>query len=92
MRLLLDTHVLLWFLAADPRLGSPRDAIIAPANDIFVSVVSLMEIVVKIRAGKLRVDVAEVLAETKAQGFEFLPLAPRHVVAVAGLPVHPRPS
>lgn len=87
MRLLLDTHVLLWFLTDDPRLGKHAETVSDPGNDVYVSAVSLFEIMVKIRAGKLRLDIAELLAETEKQGFEFLPLSPRHVTEMSGLPV-----
>lgn len=89
MRLLLDTHILLWFMSGDPRLGPMAEIIIDPGNDIFVSTVSLMEIAVKIRAGKLRVDLNDLLAEMERQGFELLPLTPKHIVEMTGLPVHP---
>ena len=52
MRLLLDTHALLWWLADDDQLGSQaRELIEDPGNDVLVSVVSLWEIVVKVRFG-----------------------------------------
>jgi PIN domain nuclease of toxin-antitoxin system len=42
MRLLVDTHILLWFASADEQLGrTARDAIADPANEVLVSVVSL---------------------------------------------------
>ncbi len=44
MRLLLDTHTLLWWLSNDAQLGQPaRDPIADPAHDVLVSVVSLWE-------------------------------------------------
>ena len=58
LRLLLDTHALLWWLADDVRLGPfVRDLIADPANDVLVSVVSLWEIQAMVRAGKLSADV-----------------------------------
>ncbi len=57
MRALLDTHALLWWLMDDARLGVGTRAVIAdPANEVMVSVVSLWEIVVKRRVGKLEAD------------------------------------
>lgn len=48
MKLLLDTHALLWWLAGDDRLGPRvRELIGDPANDVIISVVSLWELVVK---------------------------------------------
>lgn len=54
MRLLLDTHIFLWFIAGDSRL--PRDVEVAirdPANDVFLSPVSVWEAVIKHALGKL---------------------------------------
>ena len=52
MRLLLDTHALLWFAAGDARLNqAARQAIAAPGNDVMVSVVSLWEAALKVRIG-----------------------------------------
>jgi len=86
--LLLDTHVLLWFVTNDPRLRSRLHHITDPENDIFVSTVSLFEILIKARTGKLRSTMNELLAEIDLQGFRLLPLTERHVVAMETLPVH----
>ena len=54
MRLLLDTHVFLWYLTDDPRLPTAfRSAIREPANDVFLSVVSVWEIAVKVALKRL---------------------------------------
>lgn len=54
MRLLLDTHVFLWFISADTRLPVKwRDAIRDPENAVFLSVVSIWEAMVKYALGKL---------------------------------------
>ena len=56
MRLLLDTHALLWWLADDDQLGpQARELIEDPGNDVLISAVSLWETVVKVRVGKLAV-------------------------------------
>ena len=54
MRLLLDTHVFLWFISGDERLPSSwREAIRDPDNDVYLSVVSLWEAIIKSAVGKL---------------------------------------
>ncbi len=54
MKLLLDTHVFLWFVVDDSRLLSTwRESIRDPGNEVFVSVVSFWEIAVKYKLGKL---------------------------------------
>jgi len=79
VNLLLDTHVLLWWLSDDPQLGdSARKAISDPENIVYVSVVSLWEIAIKRGLGKLTLpdDFDEALA---VQGFRELPLKGGHV-------------
>src|SRR5256885_1074337 len=54
MRLLLDTHIFLWYISADKKLSvEARDAISDPANEVYLSVVSLWEAIIKHRLGKL---------------------------------------
>jgi PIN domain nuclease of toxin-antitoxin system len=54
MRLLLDTHVFLWYITADPSLPAAfRAAIQDPANEVFLSVASVWEAVIKYGLGKL---------------------------------------
>lgn len=89
MRLLLDTHALLWWLSDDDQLGQyVRDLIADPANDVLVSVVSLWEIQVKVRAGKLTADMPGILKEIEAQAFELLPISQAHLVHLGTLPAH----
>lgn len=82
MRLLLDTHALLWFVAgADALPTVVRRAIEDEANDVFVSAVSAMEVTTKYRLGKL--PLAGVLAERFEQtvaekGFLPLPITMGH--------------
>src|SRR5262245_45315104 len=53
MRLLLDTHVFLWYISADPQLPVAfRDAIRDPADDVYLSVASVLEAVIKYALGK----------------------------------------
>jgi PIN domain nuclease of toxin-antitoxin system len=54
MRLLLDTHIFLWFISGDKRLPDDmQQGIRNPANDVCLSVVSLWEAVIKHQLGKL---------------------------------------
>jgi PIN domain nuclease of toxin-antitoxin system len=89
VRLLLDTHALLWWLSDDAQLGQHvRDLIADPANDVLVSVVSLWEIQVKVRAGKLTADLPGILKEIETQAFELLPISRAHLVQLGTLPVY----
>lgn len=92
MRLLLDTHVLLWAIADAPRLSATARRLIDDrSNTVFVSTVSLWEIAVKHGLGRGRPDdmpisSAEALAWVEASDFEILPVLPPHAVAVETLP------
>ena len=87
MRLLLDTLALLWFLVADRRLGGPaRQLIETPENRVMVSIVSLWEIALKSRLGKLRVDMDAVLAAVGGTDLERLDLKESHLRALSALP------
>jgi PIN domain nuclease of toxin-antitoxin system len=90
VRLLLDTHALIWWLIGDPALsGSARSCIADDDNDVFVSAASGWEIATKFRLGKLpraaalAADVAGVLA---GQGFGELPVTLRDAQLAGELP------
>ena len=90
MKLLLDTHVLLHALTEPERLDRTRsDAIENPANDVFVSAVSIAEIAIKVSIGKLRVDL-DLLPAVEDAGFEWLDFSPREALRLAELPLHHR--
>lgn len=82
MRLLLDTHALIWWLAGDVSLSVPaREAIADEANTVAVSAASAMEVATKFRIGKLAQ--AALLAQNfeailADQGFDELPITVHH--------------
>lgn len=91
MKFLLDTHALLWWLADDNQLGRrARELVEDPGNDILISMVSLWEIAVKTRIGKLRADIGEITGAVQQEGFTLLDIAMTHLLTLAGLPMHHR--
>ncbi len=92
MRLLLDTQVLLWWLADDPRLGdAAREALASAEHLVYVSAVSLWEMVIKQMAGKLVLPTEFRLA-LASSGFHDLPVTAAHAFALGELPpVHQDP-
>lgn len=89
MKLLLDTHILLWTAADSPRLSkSARDLISNPVNEPVFSVVSLWEIAIKGRLGRddFRADPRLLRRSLIENGFQELPVTGDHAVAVDGLP------
>lgn len=90
MRLLLDTHAFLWWLAGDDALSAAAKAAIADAgNEILVSAASTWEIATKYRIGKLP-GVAAIIADLDRtisdQGFIGLPISLRHGQVAGTLP------
>ena len=82
MRLLLDTHALLWWFTDDPRLSAKARSLIGDANNvILVSAASAWEIATKHRLGKLE-EAAEAVMRFEelvvADGFSHLPVSYRH--------------
>ncbi|GAB3915748.1 twitching motility protein PilT [Microlunatus endophyticus] len=89
MRLLLDTHVVLWQLSGERTLSAAAIEAIGSADDLLFSVVSFAEVGVKAAVGKLEVpdDFKQQVAEA---GVRTLGLSAEHGLAVAGLPLHHR--
>jgi PIN domain nuclease of toxin-antitoxin system len=87
VRLLLDTHVVLWQLAGTRALGARARETIAAATELAFSVVSFAEIGVKAAAGKLVVP-EDLQAHVAGSGVRLLGLSPDHGLAVARLPLH----
>ena len=86
MRLLVDTHIFLWWCADDRRLGSAeREAIRNPANEVYLSTASVWEIVLKQALGRLRVPEPASSAALRL-GFQPLPITFEHAEATASLP------
>ncbi len=90
MRLLLDTHAVLWWFAGDRRLsGAARRAIGAASSEVLVSCVTGWEITTKYRIGKLpeaAVIAADVEAAVRGQGFAPLDLSMRHAEHAGRMP------
>jgi PIN domain nuclease of toxin-antitoxin system len=88
MRFLLDTHVLLWALAAPEELGPvAQDLLTDPENEVFVSPVSIWEIEIKRATGLLEAP-PNLLADIAEVGFTPLPMTFNHAHTAARLPRH----
>ena len=86
MRLLLDTHALLWALADPDRLNdTARDALRDGRNVVLVSAVSAWELAIKQAAGKLRAP-DDLLEVVDATGFDWLPISAQHALLAGALP------
>jgi PIN domain nuclease of toxin-antitoxin system len=94
VRILLDTHSLLWFYLGDARLStSAQTAIADPRNSKLVSPASYWELAIKISLGKyaLTESYDEFIQHAIFDnGFSILPVEPQHTSALIGLPYHHR--
>ena len=88
MRLLLDTHVLIWWLRDDPKLGSrPRAVIANGATETFFSTVSCWEASIKFRTRKMELSGTDLWRMAAAQGLGAIGIEPEHLVALDELPL-----
>ncbi len=94
MRVLLDTHSLLWYLNDDASLSMVAKSVINdPVNDVLVSIVSLWEIAIKTSLGKLSISqpFAEFIPKQIVENqFDILSISLEHLAQVTILPFHHR--
>ena len=91
MRLLIDTHILLWVLEADAQLSARAAELIrSPTNEVFVSAASLLEIAIKQKIGRLDTSrtPTEIYQEmTRVLAMQLLPILPHHLDAYRSIPL-----
>jgi len=93
MRALLDTHTFLWAISDDPRLSRRAQQTFTGPNDLWLSVASIWEILIKVKAGKLPVPLPAGPYLVKKLGenrIEVLPIKLDHVLRIESLVVHHR--
>jgi PIN domain nuclease of toxin-antitoxin system len=90
MRLILDTHVFLWWIVDSPQLSSRvRDVMRNPANELFLSVASAWEIAIKVNLGRLRLPDRPdrfIPGQLLKNAIEPLPVEMSHALYVSRLP------
>ncbi len=94
MKVLLDTHVFLWAIREDERLSSKaREIFIAGRNELFLSVASVWEILLKVQVGKIRFEepaVGCLKRQIFKNNIRMLPILIDHVAHLESLPLHHR--
>lgn len=88
MRVLLDTHILLWCLSDDKKLSKEARRLIENATDVYVSAASYWELAIKIGLGKLDVDLDEIIQAAEQSGFIEVPVSGAHALATLTLDNH----
>lgn len=87
MRLLLDTHLLLWALSEPKRVGRVGLALIAK-SEVYISAASIWEISIKSARGKLKINPVAVLRAVEPTGFSMLSITGEHATRVYDLGNH----
>jgi PIN domain nuclease of toxin-antitoxin system len=94
VRLLLDTHALVWYTHSDPNLtAAARTAIQDGTNEVWISPASYWEIAIKVHLGKWNLNqpyAAFLNIALNQYGFQILPILPDHTIRLIGLPDHHR--
>jgi len=87
MRLLLDTHILLWVMLDDTQLSARARSLLSDADSLHVSTVSLWELAIKRSLGKLKLDVDALDAHLSGNAIEPLAISWAHARRLRMLPV-----
>jgi PIN domain nuclease of toxin-antitoxin system len=88
VKILLDTHVYLWWVADSRSLSTDARKKIAGADAVFVSAASIWEAIIKIGIGKLAADPVALVRGIAESGFEPLPVTSEHALALTRLRDH----
>lgn len=88
MKLLLDTHILLWLMQDAPQLTAAARRLIDQAQSLHVSSVSLWEVAIKRSLGKLRLDMDALDAHLAASAIQPLGITWAHARHLRALPQH----
>ena len=88
MKLLLDTHILLWLMQDVPQLSPAARRLILDAESVYVSSVSLWEVAIKRSLGKLRLDLDELDRHLAASAIQALGVSWAHARQLRQLPAH----
>jgi PIN domain nuclease of toxin-antitoxin system len=86
VRLLLDTHVIIWWLADDPTLSDEIKSLIDSEPDVYISPATIWEIAIKQAIGKLK-EPANLPERVRDCGFSELPIRSAHAITAGRLPV-----
>ena len=93
MQLLIDTHILIWFLEGNNLLSTKRQKILTDSkNEVTVSIASLWEMAIKISLGKLTLSkpLTDVIKQLTVENIEIFPILPNHTLQVSSLPFYHR--
>lgn len=91
MKALLDTHTFLWAISGDERLSQPAKRVFVGPSDLWLSVASIWEILLKVQIGKMPLPLPAgpyIVKKLVENRIETLPVSRDHVLRVETLPLH----
>ena len=87
MKILLDTHIFIWWLMKSPHLSNKIVNHIATADEVYVSAISLWEAAIKVKTGKLDADIDQLRTAIANNHFIDLPMTMDHALSYSKLPL-----
>ena len=90
MRILLDSHIVIWAMTDRTRLSAAARETIERASEVVVSAATIWEIAIKVGIGKLELDMDDLIISLDQAGAHRLPVTWEHGLAVEHLPLHHR--
>lgn len=88
MNIIIDTHIFLWALSEPHRMGDKKRSMLEdPSNTIYVSAVSIAELMIKVSLGKLKIDF-DPLALAEETGFALLSFSAEAALLLKDMPFH----
>ena len=86
MQLLLDTNILIWYFSGSDRINSIKELISSKDVEVYISAVSYWEIVIKVRTGKLEIDINKLRQFARNHAFIELPITGDYTQVYLDLP------
>jgi len=86
IQLLLDTNILIWYFSGSDRINSIKELISSKDAEVYISAVSYWEIVLKVRTGKLEIDINELRQFARNHAFIELPITSEYTQVYIDLP------
>jgi len=86
MRILLDTHLFLWWIDGGSRISKSAKTMILNAQEVYISSASIWEACIKVKLGKLEANIEKLANSIQESGFLELNITVRHAMGVCQLP------
>ncbi len=90
MNILLDTHIYLWWLTDDMLLSKKARELIQEAQTVYISSISIWEVIIKTQLGKLTASIPELIRAVETEGFVNLPFTSAHAESISFMNTHHR--